>query len=97
MRALRFILIFDLLFEIFTWVLVARFLLSWIPTVNYYHPVVRFIYRVTDFVVQPFRGIIPPMGGIDFSPLIMFLALRLGYSLLRRILVILVLQWAWGG
>lgn len=97
MRELQFILVLDLLFEVFTWVLVARFLLSWIPNVNYYHPVVRFIYRVSDFVVQPFRGILPPVGAIDFSPLIMFLVLRLAYSLLRRILVILVLQWAMGG
>ncbi|HPT82248.1 MAG TPA: YggT family protein [Limnochordia bacterium] len=97
MRALQFILVLDLIFEIFTWVLVARFLLSWIPNVNYYHPVVRYIYKVTDFVVRPFRGILPPVGNIDFSPLIMFLVLRLGYSLVRRILAIVVLGFAWGG
>jgi len=96
-RALQFILVLDLIFEIFTWVLVARFLLSWIPNVNYYHPVVRYIYKVTDFVVRPFRGILPPVGNIDFSPLIMFLVLRLGYSLVRRILAIVVLGFAWGG
>jgi len=94
---LQFILVLDLIFEIFTWVLVARFLLSWIPNVNYYHPVVRYIYKVTDFVVRPFRGILPPVGNIDFSPLIMFLVLRLGYSLVRRILAIVVLGFAWGG
>lgn len=90
---MRLILILDLVFEIFTWILVARFLLSWIPNVNYHHPVVRFIYRTTDFVVRPFQGILPPVGSLDFSPLVMFLVLRLGYSLLRRILVIFVLQW----
>ncbi len=94
---MQFILVLDLIFEIFTWVLVARFLLSWIPNVNYYHPVVRYIYKVTDFVVRPFRGILPPVGNIDFSPLIMFLVLRLGYSLVRRILAIVVLGFAWGG
>lgn len=94
---MQFILVLDLIFEIFTWVLVARFLLSWIPNVNYYHHVVRYIYKVTDFVVRPFRGILPPVGNIDFSPLIMFLVLRLGYSLVRRILAIVVLGFAWGG
>jgi YggT family protein len=95
--ALHLILVLDLLFEIFTWVLIARFLMSWIPSVNYQHPVVRFIYRVTDFVVRPFRGILPPVGNLDFSPIIMFVVLRLAYSLLRRILVMLVLQSALGG
>lgn len=94
---LRLVLVLDLAFEIFTWILIARFLLSWIPRVDYHHPVVRFIYRATDFVVRPFRGIIPPVGSIDFSPIVMFLVLRLGYSLVRRILVIFVLQWSLGG
>ncbi|WP_461364534.1 YggT family protein [Candidatus Darwinibacter acetoxidans] len=94
---MRLVLVLDLAFEIFTWILIARFLLSWIPRVDYHHPVVRFIYRATDFVVRPFRGIIPPVGSIDFSPIIMFLVLRLGYSLVRRILVIFVLQWSLGG
>lgn len=92
---MQWVLVFDLVFEVFTWILVARFLLTWIPNVNHHHPVVRFIYRSTDFIVRPFRGILPPMGGIDFSPLIMFMVLRLGYSLIRRVIVILVLQLAY--
>lgn len=94
MSPLQWILILDLLFEVFTWLLVARFLLTWIPNVDYYHPIIRFIYKATDWVVRPFRGIVPPMGSLDFSPIIIFLVLRLGYSLLRRILVILVFQFS---
>ncbi|NMB01184.1 MAG: YggT family protein [Firmicutes bacterium] len=89
---MQVILIADLLFEVYTWILIARFLLTWIPNVDYSHPVIRFVYKATDFVVRPFRGIVPPVGNLDLSPLIMFFALRLAYSLLRRVLVILVLQ-----
>lgn len=92
MNQLRIILLADLVFEIYTWILIARFLLTWIPNVNYSHPLIRFLYRATDFVVRPFRGILPPIGNIDLSPLILFLVLRLAYSLVRRILVILVFQ-----
>jgi YggT family protein len=84
----RIIAVADLLFELYTWILVARFLLTWIPSVDYSHPVVRFIHRATDVVVRPFRGILPPMGAIDFSPLLMFLVLRMAYSLLRRLLFV---------
>jgi YggT family protein len=87
----RIITLADLIFQVFTWILIARFLLSWMPNVDYYHPVIRFIYNVTDWVVRPFRGIIPPFGAIDFSPIIMFFALRLGYSLLRQLLVMIML------
>lgn len=89
---MQLILIADLLFEVYTWILIARFLLTWIPNVDYSHPLIRFVYKSTDFIVRPFRGIIPSIGAIDLSPLLIFLVLRLGYSLLRRVLVILVFQ-----
>jgi len=83
---MRLVVLADLLFELYTWVLIARFLLTWIPNVDYSHPVVRFIHKATDAVVRPFRGLVPPLGGIDLSPLVMFLVLRMAYSVLRRIL-----------
>lgn len=87
---MRIIALADLLFELYTWILIARFLLTWIPNVDYSHAVVRFIYKATDFVVRPFRGIIPPMGNVDLSPLVMFLVLRAAYSLFRRLLIVLM-------
>jgi YggT family protein len=87
----RLIALADLLFELYTWILVARFLLSWMPNVDYSHPVVRFIHKATDAVVRPFRGILPPLGSIDLSPLVMFLVLRMAYSLLRRLLILLMI------
>jgi YggT family protein len=82
----QLVVLADLLFELYTWILIARFLLTWIPNVDYSHPVVRFIHKATDAVVRPFRGLVPPLGGIDLSPLVMFLVLRMAYSVLRRIL-----------
>ncbi len=88
---MRIIAVADLLFELYTWILIARFLLSWLPNVDYSHPVIRFIHKATDIVVRPFRGIIPPLGNIDLSPLIMFLVLRMAYSLFRRLLILVML------
>lgn len=88
---MRIIAVADLLFELYTWILIARFLLSWLPNVDYSHPVIRFIHKTTDIVVRPFRGIIPPLGNIDLSPLIMFLVLRMAYSLFRRLLILVML------
>ena len=87
----RIITLADLVFQIYTWILIARFLLSWMPNVDSSHPAIQFIYRITDWLVRPFRGIIPPVGALDFSPIIMFLVLRLGYSLFRQLLVMIML------
>jgi YggT family protein len=84
--------LFDTLFRAYNWILVARFLLTWLPNVDYYHPVVRFLHKATDPLVRLFRGIIPPYGQIDLSPIILFLVLRLVYPLLRGLLIQLVLM-----
>ena len=88
---MRIIALADLLFELYTWILVARFLLTWIPNVDYSHPAIRFIHRATDVVVRPFRGIIPPIGNLDLSPLLIFFLLRMAYSLLRRLLILVII------
>ena len=88
---MRIIALADLIFQLYTWILMARFLLTWIPNVDYSHPAIRFIHKATDFVVRPFRGILPPMGNIDLSPLIMFLVLRMAYSLLRQLLIVVMM------
>lgn len=73
-------------FEIYSWLMLARILLSWFP-VDPYNPAVRFIARVTDPFLRIFRGLIPPIGGmLDISPILAFFALRLIQTFVVRIL-----------
>lgn len=53
----------------------ARILLSWFPGVDWYKQPFKFINDATEPVFAPFRRLIPPMGGIDFSPIIVFIFL----------------------
>jgi YggT family protein len=72
----------DLLFQGLYLALLVRVLLSWIPH-DPYHPIVSFLYRITDPILKPFRDIVPPHRiGFDISPLFAFLAL----SLLRKLI-----------
>lgn len=64
------------LFEIYGWLIFARLILSWIR-LDGSHPIVQFLYRATEPVLRPARQLIPPAGGLDFSPIIVFVALRL--------------------
>ncbi len=71
--------IINLLFGAFYILLVASIILSWVR-VSPYHPtwgpVVRFVNGVIDPILNPIRRIMPPMGGLDFSPMIVILLAR---------------------
>jgi len=65
------------LFRIYSYLIIARIFLSWIP-VDHYNPVVQFIYKVTEPILAPFRSILRIGGtGFDLSPIIVFFLLNL--------------------
>jgi len=68
--------IVDTLFRIYSWMLIIYILLSWFP-VNRYHPAVRLLRDLTEPYLDIFRRFIPPVGMIDFSPIIAFFVLDL--------------------
>jgi len=68
--------ILNILFEIFIWLLMIRIILSWLPH-NRFHPIIDYIYKITNPILEPFRNMINPISGIDLSPLIVFFLLRL--------------------
>ena len=56
------------------WIVIARAILSWVSP-DPYNPIVRFIHNVTEPVLYQVRRRIPlNFGGIDFSPIIILLA-----------------------
>ncbi|MFO7557579.1 MAG: YggT family protein [Desulfobacterales bacterium] len=60
---------------LFMWVVIARAVLSWVNP-DPFNPIVRFIHNVTEPVLYRIRTTIPAvLGGIDFSPIIVFLAI----------------------
>ena len=60
--------------NIFMWIIIARAILSWVSP-DPFNPIVRFIHNVTEPVLYPIRRRIPlSFGGIDFSPVIVLLA-----------------------
>ncbi len=86
----RFIeLIVSGIFTAIKWLIIARIILSFLPLfmrVDPYNPIVRFINEVTEPLMAPFRKLLPPIGGIDFSPLVLFLVLQLLQSWIMRVL-----------
>ncbi|MGB3508959.1 MAG: YggT family protein [Microcoleaceae cyanobacterium] len=63
-----------------------RILLSWFPNVNWYDPPFSVLSQLTDPYLNLFRSLIPPLGGIDFSPIIAIFALQFLSQLLIGLL-----------
>ncbi len=68
--------------QIYSFVLLARIIASWIPNMDPNHPLVQVLHQLTEPVLAPIRQAIPPMGMIDLSPLILFIGLRILQSVL---------------
>lgn len=66
--------ILDIALNIYLWIIFARAILSWVNP-DPYNPIVQFLYKITEPVLNPIRKMIPYGMGIDFSPLVVILAI----------------------
>jgi YggT family protein len=77
-----FLWLIDTVITLYIWILIAAAVLSWLiafNVVNTRNPVVAaigdFLYRVTEPALRPIRSVLPHLGGIDISPVILILGL----------------------
>ena len=75
----------NLLITVLTVAILIRALLSWIPNLDPSNPLVRLLNQITDPILQPARRLIPPVGGMDLSPIVVILALQLLQRLLLQV------------
>ena len=80
MRAILEVILIVL--DLYVWLLIASAILSWLiafNVVNSQNSTVRaiwdFLYRVTEPGLRPIRAVLPNLGGIDISPVILIIAL----------------------
>lgn len=76
----------ELAFNIYWWLLIIPILSSWLNP-DPFNPVVQFLHRATDPVLEPFRRIIPSVGMFDLSPVVALIVLRALQSFLVKTLV----------
>lgn len=67
--------IISLLLKVYFWGLLITVIASWIAP-NSYNPVLILINQILEPAIKPVRKILPDMGGIDISPIIMFLLIQ---------------------
>jgi YggT family protein len=70
--AVAFVL--DKVLDIYMYIIIGRAIVSWVNP-DPYNPIVRFLYKATEPVLYRVRRIMPDLGGVDLSPLVVILAI----------------------
>lgn len=84
----------DTVIGLYIWVIIASVVLSWLVAFNvinthnsFVHQIGDFLNRATEPALRPIRGILPNLGGIDISPLVLILLLIFVQRLLSQVFV----------
>ena len=82
MRAILEIIL--LVLDLYVWLLIASAILSWLIAFNvvntrnqFVAAIAEFLYRITEPALAPIRRIMPNLGGLDISPIILILLIYL--------------------
>ena len=80
-----FMLIVDLLYRILSFALIVRVIAGWFGLFRY-SKWIRPAYILTDWLVEPIRRVVPPLGAMDVSPIVAWLLLMFARSILLSML-----------
>ena len=77
--------------QLYMWLLIAAAILSWLIAFNvvntrnqFVSMVGEFLYRITEPVLAPIRRLLPNLGGLDISPIIVFFIIMFINSFIER-------------
>lgn len=76
------------LFDLLMLLMIVRVFLTWIPNINWYNQPFKLLKDISDPIFEPFRRILPPIGGLDLSPILAFIVI----GLIQRLIVSLMVN-----
>ena len=74
--------------SIYSFLLIIRILLTWFPGIDWSNGILSALCSITDPYLNIFRGIIPPIGGIDISSILAFVILNVVQSQVYKLTLI---------
>ena len=94
-----FIYLIETIIELATWLVIASAIMSWLVAfgvVNtrnqFIRMVVDFLYRITEPMLRPIRRMMPNLGGVDISPVVLLIGLYVIREALRYYLYPILLH-----
>ena len=89
--------IIDMILQVLVWVIIAQVIISWLVAFNVINTQSNFVRTVLDVLerltaplYRPIRAVLPDFGGIDFSPLVLLLLIKIVQMLLAGVAADLV-------
>ncbi len=78
--------IINITFQVLMMVIFIRVILSWFPH-NPYNPLIKIIYQISNPILNPVRNIIPPIGGLDISPIVVIFIIQIIKNIILKFLL----------
>ena len=78
--------VLGLLINLYFFILIAMIIISWVAPGSR-HPAIELIWQISEPVMAPVRSLLPNMGGIDFSPILLFIVINVVQIGLRHLAV----------
>jgi len=75
-----------LVVNVYLFAMIAMIVVSWVAPGSR-HPAVALVYQITEPVMGPVRALLPSMGGLDFSPIVIFILINVIQIALRHMAV----------
>lgn len=80
--SLKIVYILSQLIEVYSWLIIVSAILSWVPNISggqnsLVADISEVLHKITDPYLSLFRKFMPPLGGVDFSPVVALLVLQI--------------------
>ncbi|XHC17540.1 YggT family protein [Oceaniradius stylonematis] len=79
--------------NIYTWIVIGAVIFSWLYAFNVVNSSNRFVsmlgeffYKATEPLLRPIRRFLPDLGGIDISPIVLFIGIYFVGQIIRNVL-----------
>jgi YggT family protein len=79
--------------NIYTWIVIGAVIFSWLYAFNVVNSSNRFVsmlgeffYKATEPLLRPIRRVLPDLGGIDISPIVLFVGIYFVGQIVRNVL-----------
>jgi len=89
--------VFNVVLDLYVWVIIAGVVLSWLTVFGVLNTsnkavymIGDFVYRVTEPVLRPIRNILPSLGTVDLSPIVLILGIMFLQNFINRLVMSLV-------
>jgi YggT family protein len=83
----------NLIFSVLTLLVLARVILSWVVTFGggqlRSNAIVIMIFQLSEPILRPFQRLVPPMGMMDFTPMVAMIVLVIGQQVVATIIAMI--------